>query len=140
MTTWNGGCRCGAVRYEAATRAPRLVNCHCGLCRSLNGAAFSSYAVVAAAGLSVVSGRESLAEYRVTETATKHFCARCGTPLFNTNPGRYPGAAMIYLGTLDQAGALHPSVDLYCADRLAWVAPNSDAVHLGQGPEELAAR
>lgn len=105
----------------------------------MNGSAFSSYAVVAADDLSVVAGKESLSEYPVIKTATKHFCTRCGTALFNTNPGRYPGAAMIYLGTLAGGDKLRPAVNVYCDNKLAWVAPNGDAANVGQGPEELTA-
>lgn len=139
MATWSGQCCCGAVRYEIRGEVLQLVNCHCNLCRSMNGSAFSSYALVVAEDLAVVAGEELVSKYRIVNTATKHFCIRCGTPIFNTNPGRHPGTSMVYLGTLAGGRKLRPFVNVYCSDKLDWVTPNSDAINLPQGPEDLAA-
>ncbi len=113
-----GGCVCGAVRYTAG-EALSLVNCHCRMCRSINGGAFSSYVVVRSDGFTA-SG-DTLAEIQVGDSAIKHFCRHCGTPVFNTNPGRYPGLTMLYLGTVEGHESLEPSVNIYCSSKLAWV-------------------
>jgi hypothetical protein len=39
----NGACSCASVKYHADADFRRVVNCHCKLCRKMNGSAFSSY-------------------------------------------------------------------------------------------------
>ena len=134
-TPLRGECRCGRVRYLVAGDVKTVVNCHCNMCRTMNGAAFSTYAVVAESELSV-SGSAFLGHYTVLDTATRHFCRHCGTPVFNTNPGRYPGAAMLYLGSLEGHEALRPGVSLYCESELAWAADPSGIPRRPRGPEQ----
>lgn len=40
---WTGGCLCGAVRYRTTAEPIRAVNCHCGMCRRMSGAAFLTH-------------------------------------------------------------------------------------------------
>jgi len=119
MTGLVGSCRCGAVRLAAEADARRIVNCHCNMCRRMNGSAFSSYVVVPHKTLSV-HGNEHIATYEVGPGARKHYCSRCGTPLFNV-VSRYAGACMIYLGVLEPPPAGVPSLNVYCESMLSWV-------------------
>lgn len=119
MTRLTGSCSCGAVRFVADADARQIVNCHCGLCRKMNGAAFSSYVVIPAKTLSV-TGEHNVATYGATPEARKHLCARCGTPLFNVN-ARYAGACMLYLGAVEPPPAAVPSVNVYCESMLEWI-------------------
>ena len=102
-----------------ATDIRFVVNCHCNFCRGMNGAAFSTYAVVPRKFLSLV-GEESIAEYQIAEGFIKHFCRQCGTPLYNLN-ARYPKSCMIYLGALENSSTLIPAANIYCESMLAWV-------------------
>ena len=116
-----GSCHCGKVHYAVHGNIVSVVNCHCGLCRSLSGAAFTSYIVVRAPDFRVERGQESVANYAATPKATKHFCIACGTPLFNTNPIDYPSLVMVYLGTAAATIELTPRVNVYRESMLPWV-------------------
>jgi len=35
-----GSCLCNAVQFKVTGDFKRIVNCHCNLCRKMNGAAF----------------------------------------------------------------------------------------------------
>jgi hypothetical protein len=126
-----GACSCGSVTYYADADLRRVVNCHCNMCRKMNGSAFSSYAVIPKK-LLMYSGHQNLAEYRVTEAARKHFCLKCGTPLFNTNE-KYPGACMIYLGSLDEGASQSPSINVFCESMLGWVEKVGSMTRIEQG-------
>lgn len=115
-----GSCKCGVVRFEAGDPL-HVVNCHCGLCRRMNGSAFTSYVVFLSEGFAIEQGADSVATFVATERAQKHFCRHCGTPLFNRNAPTYPGLTMAYLGALDEHEHVEPRVNVYCADRLGWV-------------------
>lgn len=135
MSTLSGHCRCGAVAYVVEGGAKSVVNCHCNLCRSMNGTAFSSYAIVNGGELSVTRGRDSLRQFAATDTAIKHFCAECGCPLFNTNVEKYGDHAMLYLGTLAEAGGLPEPVNIFHEDRLAWTDHLAGLVSYAQLPK-----
>jgi hypothetical protein len=121
MSQIQGSCHCRAVRYRVAGEIVSVVNCHCGLCRELSGSAFTSYVVVKEADLTLEQGESSLSRYDATETATRHFCRNCGTPMFNTNPGKYPSLKMVYLGTASSAAELVPRINVFCESKLPWV-------------------
>ena len=116
-----GSCHCGKVHYAVHGGIVSVVNCHCGLCRSLSGAAFTSYVVVREPDFRVELGKDSIAHYAATPKATKHFCIACGTPLFNTNPVDYPSLVMVYLGTATATAELTPKVNVYVEGMLPWV-------------------
>jgi hypothetical protein len=111
-----GSCACGAIRYRADMDIKNVVNCHCTQCRGMNGSAYSTYAALPESELQVEG---EPATYAVTVDASKHFCPTCGTPIFNTNR-RYPGACMLYLGTLKDAQDHKPSSNVYCESKLDW--------------------
>jgi hypothetical protein len=94
-----GACICGAVNYRLNADIRNIVNCHCNFCRAHSGAAFSTYAALPHAALEITKGADALGKYQVDD-GQKHFCSHCGTPIFNLN-AQYPGACMIYFGTLD---------------------------------------
>lgn len=136
MSAVSGACHCGAVRFHVPTGVRRVVNCHCGLCRRINGSAFSSYAVVPLDAL-VVEGQSNVSAYAVTARATKHFCGRCGSPLYNLN-NKYPGACMLYLGAVDGSDRHVPSVNVYCGSMLAWLTDIASMQRFEEGIERGA--
>lgn len=129
-TSLSGACSCGSVKYHVAADLRRLVNCHCNMCRKMNGSAFSSYAVIPHKALAL-SGEENMVQYHVTESARKHFCKKCGTPLFNVNV-KYPAVCMLYLGSLGSADHA-PSVNVFCESMLGWVENIGSMTRIEQG-------
>lgn len=115
-----GSCGCQAVRFTLNGRIRNVANCHCSRCRKLNGAPFSSYAVVAEEDLQVVAGAEDLACFELPSGARRYFCRHCGSPVCNSNPV-YPGFRMVHLGTLDAPQELLPRMNIYCSTMLGWV-------------------
>jgi len=85
----------------------------------MNGSAFSSYVVIPRKTLCVL-GEEHIAAYEVAPGSNKHYCSKCGTPLFNL-VSRYAGACMIYLGAVEPLPEGMPSLNVYCEGMLDWV-------------------
>ena len=133
MNPTNGSCACGSITYQLNTDIKHVVNCHCDLCRAHNGAAFSSYAALPHSDLQILQGEEQLSRY-AAHGGVKHFCANCGTPLYNTNE-KYPGACMIFLGTLENARNLTPRINVWCESQLPWVNALAEIRHVDQGVE-----
>ena len=116
----SAACKCGSVQISVSSPVTKAVNCHCSMCREINGGAFTTYAPVPLADISVVAGNENLATYQVTSNAQKNWCRKCGTPLFNTNK-LYPGFAMLYLGAVRNHTGIAPTANVYCSSKLPWI-------------------
>lgn len=129
-----GSCKCGAVRFNSNAPPRIVVNCHCGMCRKLNGSAFSSYVVVPRRALEIV-GNDAVASYQVAPSTLKHYCMACGTPLFNEN-GRYAGVCMLYLGAINEGDIPAPSLNVYSESMLPWLGEISSIETLERGVEE----
>ncbi len=99
-----GGCICGAVRYETTAPPLRVTVCHCRWCQRATGSAYMVEPVFDLAALRVTQGEPQVYDHR-SEGSGKlvhvHFCPRCGTKLFLTFE-RFPGAAGVYAGTFDE--------------------------------------
>ena len=51
-----GRCLCEHIHFSVSDDAVTVVNCHCNLCRKMNGSAFSTYVVVNESEFELVSG------------------------------------------------------------------------------------
>ena len=90
MPEIQGGCRCGAVRYELALDAlPSTYACHCLDCQTWSGSAFSQQTFLPEAALSV-SGPVVVYEFTTPSgrTSTQRLCAVCHARIYNTNSAR----------------------------------------------------
>lgn len=110
MSAKTGSCICGEISYRLNSDIRNIVNCHCNFYRGHSGAAFTSYAVLPHASLEFIKEEERLSVFRVQD-GRKHFCSQCGAPIFNLNE-KYPGACMVYLGTLDDVSDITPKINI----------------------------
>ena len=118
MTSYPGGCRCGAVRYEAQGTASYLCYCHCVSCRRSAGAAFVAWATFAQQSVRITRG--ALALHRSSPGVLRGFCAACGTSLtFQKESRRHE--LDVTLASLDEPAALAPQVHVWVEDKLPWV-------------------
>lgn len=88
MSTYLGGCHCGAVRFEfEAPDAVDVTECNCSLC-AMTG---YEHVFIDEADLLFLSGRDGLISYQFgSKTADHMFCGTCGIkPLYR--PRSHPG-------------------------------------------------
>jgi hypothetical protein len=110
-------CHCGATSILGEASAQGALHCHCGLCRRLSGAAFTTWVSLPDAG-SRIEGGARLRRYAATPNVERHFCAHCGTHLF-TRDRRYPGVLGVPAGVLTGAVPA-PSGNYFWHDRAPW--------------------
>lgn len=130
MSNIKGNCNCGSVKYEVSGTVKKVVNCHCTLCRKMNGSAFSTYAIVLNTDFKLITGH--LTSHQVSTSARKYFCGSCGTPIYNSNP-KLEGLVILYLGSLDSALELTPDINIYCDSKLDWIYNIADFLSVPQG-------
>ncbi|TMQ10523.1 MAG: GFA family protein [Deltaproteobacteria bacterium] len=100
LTRHQGGCHCGAVRYEVDIDAATGTMCNCTVCTKIN----SVGAIARPAAFTLVSGADSLSTYEWGgKTAQRKFCKHCGVHCFafghlDVLGGDY---VAIHLNTLD---------------------------------------
>jgi hypothetical protein len=80
LTTHQGGCHCGAVRFTAQAPAVlEVLECNCSICRMTG----FLHLIVPATRFAITQGKEVLTEYRFnTGTARHFFCKTCGIKPF----------------------------------------------------------
>lgn len=130
MSDFSGSCSCGAIRYRVEGEIKSVVNCHCNMCRKMNGSAFSTYVAVVDDDFELLSGQP--ASHQVSENATKRFCGDCGTPIYNSNP-KYAGLKILHLGSIDDSLDIEPRANIYCESQLGWPDRLSEISKLPQG-------
>lgn len=103
MDRHEGGCLCGAVRYDTRGAPLRVTVCHCRYCQRATGAGFMINANFEQAAHQPTRGEPQVHNHR-SEGSGKvihiHFCAVCGTKLYMTFD-RAPGYVGVFAGTFD---------------------------------------
>jgi hypothetical protein len=122
--TYQGGCLCGALRYEAQGPAENLCFCHCASCRRAAGATPVAWATFATERFRVTRGALMLNES--SPGVERGFCAACGTSLSYAHAAR-AGAIDVTIASLDAPAALRPSAHIWVSDRIDW-APLDDGL------------
>jgi len=125
MQSHTGGCHCGAVRFSFETPARVLAHeCNCTIC------AKSGYLhlIVPAVRFNLLSGSESLREYRFGSGAARHlFCSRCGIKSFYV-PRSNPDGYSINLRCVDE-GSLE-AIEVEAFDGRNWERNAASLAHL----------
>lgn len=126
-----GSCFCKAIQYQITSAVPLAVNCHCNSCKKADGGAFSSLAVIREKRFEIISGEESLTDFRLGEDVDKYFCRHCGTAIFKRNK-RYQGRCMVAIGSLDNPASVPPTVNIHCESMLDWVKLDENMQNFAQ--------
>lgn len=130
--TGEGGCLCGAVRYRFDAEPFGAGYCHCSMCRKSSGAPAIAAASVPRGSLVIAQGQEALRRYRSSPAVTRVFCATCGGQLF-FDVADEPDSIDVWLGSLDDPGAVPPTFHIYVADKVAWFEIDDDLPRYAQG-------
>lgn len=115
-----GGCACGAARYEITGDPVVTMQCHCRACQKDTGTGHSSILVYPKAAVRF-SGRLTDFE-RPGDSGgrvTKSFCPTCGVTLRETLTVM-PDVVVIHVGSLDDPSAYTPQMVVYTKRELPW--------------------
>ena len=79
MTTYEGGCHCGRVRFRVTADLDRVTECNCSMCTKKG----FLHLIVPPERFELLSGRDDLTTYEFnTRVAKHHFCRHCGVHSF----------------------------------------------------------
>ncbi len=115
-----GGCQCGAVRYEVDGTPQHVALCHCADCRKSAGAPMVAWAAFAESEFTLLQG--VLTTYNSSGTALRSFCPKCGTGIAYRNEEYLPGIVDIQSVTLDNPDALPVGAHIQVSERIGWMS------------------
>ena len=119
MTTYSGGCQCGAVRFRVSGALKDSSICHCRMCQKAFGAYYAPLVSTRGAMLQWTRGKPK--HFRSSNFVSRGFCAECGTPLTY----EAPDGIALSAGSFDNPAALPPVVQYGVEGKL----PFADALH-----------
>jgi hypothetical protein len=94
---YQGGCHCGAVRYQIEVEQLTAVDCNCSICIKKG----FIHLIVPAARFMLLQGADALSTYTFnTGIAKHHFCRHCGIHSFY-RPRSHPEGYDVNLRCLD---------------------------------------
>lgn len=112
----DGGCYCGAIRYEYDGDISRSLQCHCRECQYITGGNPNVIVVLPDSGFRYTSGTPaSFSRTDLDNPVTRHFCGNCGTAIGTTSPNA-PGAMIVKVGTMDDPAFFKPEVAIFTKD------------------------
>lgn len=84
MTTYKGGCKCGAVAFEADGEIEKLMECNCSICKPKG----YLHWFVKDPGFRLLKGEDALGAFTFNKQVLNHrFCRTCGVSPFVQGPG-----------------------------------------------------
>ena len=119
-----GGCACGAIRYQVRGDPEICQICHCRFCQRRLGSAFGTVAYFDESNVTFLQGELSQYEHRSDETGRwlrMQFCPHCGTTVTHTVQIR-PGLRAIALGTLDDPEWPQIQRHIWIQSKRSWVS------------------
>jgi hypothetical protein len=118
MKTIDGGCLCGAVRYQVSGDAYGITHCHCRTCRRASGAPFVTWAGFDADKFNFTQGQPG--SYASSNNVIRTFCSRCGTALTYQRLD-LPDSIDVTLGSMDDPEQLKPEDHTWTESKLSWI-------------------
>jgi len=115
-----GGCLCGAVRYEVKGQPLVVAHCHCEECQRGSGAGHSTGAMFSLDGFQLM-GRINEYKYESDNgnEVTRAFCPACGSPIFGKNSGMKEYLT-VTLGTVDDSTEFKAQVVVFARNQNPW--------------------
>jgi len=119
-----GGCLCGAVRFQVLG-APMIVHaCHCTVCQRRTGSAFAVNLWIESDNINLLQGElesRTAPGIKADSPSESWYCPGCGTCLwthFAASPAR---SRFVRAGTLDNPAAFAPDVHIFTSTKQPWV-------------------
>jgi hypothetical protein len=130
----NGGCLCGAVKFELEDRFKAFYLCHCKQCQQLTGSAFASNIFTDPENISWLKGKESVSVYEhPSREFSKAFCVHCGSAVpFVNKSGK---SLIVPAGSLTDTPSIVPQANIFDKERAYWLNKGLQSEAFNDFPE-----
>jgi adenylate cyclase len=115
-----GGCLCGNIRYELASKPLGSMLCHCRMCQRFSGAPILEGTTFPKNTFRLIKGEPKI--YHSSKIAERGFCGDCGSPIFYRGIVKYwTDWIVITTGSLDEPWKYPPTYHLGVESSLPWL-------------------
>jgi hypothetical protein len=134
-----GGCPCGAIRYELTAMPLALYACHCTECQKKSGSAFALNMPVQTRHYRIIKGEPKSWRARSPGggMTTASFCGDCGGRIHGERDGR-PETMVLRAGTLDDTTWLRPAAHMFMRSAQPWETISGEATCYETGPDDFS--
>ena len=113
-------CACGAASVAAKGPVLSMLVCACRDCRKATGTGHSTVVLMPAEAVRLTGPAKGHARIAASgATITRHFCPRCGTPLF-AKTERAPDLVLLPAGLFEDPAWFAPSQAIFSRTHLDW--------------------
>ncbi len=120
MSTFEGGCQCGAVRYQSRSAPGFSLHCYCRQCQLITGAGHASQFALAASEVQVLG---VVSKFVLTadsgNAVSSAFCPTCGSPVYKQSSG-YPEVMFFHAVTLDEPAGFKAQQSVWISQMQPW--------------------
>ena len=137
MTTIEGGCSCGAVRF-ATNDYLYVIACHCDACKKRTGTAYGVSVVVEAENITASQG-QTKTYVRTAEsghTVDYEFCPKCGTTISWQIKAALT-RRMFAAGAFDDMSQFTVAGEMYTASAVPWARIGCDLSRVDEPDTEF---
>ena len=120
MAGFEGGCLCGAVRFQSKADPQVVGHCYCVDCRKTSGTGHCTHIGVPAEGFSVTGEVRFFDKPADSGNMVRRgFCPTCGSAVYSTNSAM-DGLVFPRASSLDDPDMITPSLIVYASRAATW--------------------
>jgi ADP-ribosyl-[dinitrogen reductase] hydrolase len=133
-----GGCLCGLLQYSVEAELAPVFHCHCGFCRHVHGASFTTVGFLSASAFKWLPSSGEPSMFVTPLGNHRHFCARCASPIYNSAPG--VDLACVIVPSLVEPSRAMPWAHVNAESRAPWfeIQDRLPQFEAWPSPEDLA--
>ncbi|MCL1126261.1 GFA family protein [Shewanella surugensis] len=114
-----GGCHCGALRYEVQAMPFDADFCHCRDCQQVTGAPVAAWMDFKAENIHWLKGK--VTEYASSDNIRRGFCGHCGSTL-SYRSLEYPDYFTLNIVSLDEPNVIKPRYHIHTETQVQWLS------------------
>ncbi|WP_448095747.1 GFA family protein [Luteibacter yeojuensis] len=129
-----GRCACGAITFEFDTDPGFVADCYCLDCQRASGGTMATFMGVPVDDFVLLSGAPKAYHYIANSglPLERNFCPNCGSRVFTSNLGAFPGMVFVMLGSLDRPDRVKPMLEMFTRRRQPWQHEQTKEMNLPQ--------
>ena len=119
-SAFQGGCLCGAVRYESKVEPVMAGHCQCADCRKSSGSGHCSHLAIPRDAVAVTGAVTTYNRPADSgNIVSRAFCPACGAPVYSLNTA-IPHLVFIRASSLDDLEVFKPQMIVYASRAASW--------------------
>lgn len=120
-----GGCHCGAIRFQVTEKPFWIGACYCIDCRKISGSPYTVFAGYNKKSVELLQGTPK--EYASSEHVRRSFCEVCGSPFSYVYIGTDENnSVFIPVGIFDDPNDLKTQEHIWVSQKLPWISIHDD--------------